>query len=145
MLNKKQETITVFAFTAFVILAVMIKSNTTNPESVHDVVAVTPQVPDEEIVYQSPDLQSNLKEEEILEEVLEPETILPLMPTRMSFGQAFATARMEWGPGVLFTWNGLTYTTSYAEELVKEETQITDSGKVNIVLNTIKPDKKVEE
>ena len=145
MLNKKQETITVFAFTAFVILAVMIKSNTTNPESVHDVVAVTPQVPDEEIVYQSPDLQSNLKEEEILEEVLEPETILPLMPTRMSFGQAFATARMEWGPGVLFTWNGLTYTTSYAEELVKEETQISDSGKVNIVLNTIKPDKKVEE
>ena len=145
MLNKKQETITVFAFTAFVILAVMIKSNTTNPESVHDVVAVTPQVPDEEIVYQSPDLQSNLKEEEILEEVLEPETILPLMPTRMSFGQAFATARMEWGPGVLFTWNGLTYTTSYAEELVKEETQISDSGKVNIVLNTIKPNKKVEE
>ena len=145
MLKKKQEIITVIAFTAFVILAVMIKSNTTNPESVHDVVAVTPQVPDEEIVYQSPDLQSNLKEEEILEEVLEPETILPLMPTRMSFGQAFATARMEWGPGVLFTWNGLTYTTSYAEELVTEEIQVSDSGKVNIVLNTIKPDKKVEE
>ena len=99
----------------------------------------------EELFYQSPDLESDLKEEEILEEVLEPDTILPLMPTRMSFGQAFATARMEWGPGALFTWNGLTYTTSYAEELVKEETQISDSGKVNIVLNTIKPDKKVEE
>jgi len=145
MLNKKQETITVFAFTAFVILAVMIKSNTTNPESVYDEVTVTHQIPEEEIVYQGPDLQSNLKEEEILEEVLEPETILPLMPTRMSFGQAFATARMEWGPGVLFTWNGLTYTTSYAEELVTEEIQVSDSGKVNIVLNTIKPDKKVEE
>ena len=145
MLKKKQEIITVIAFTAFVILAVMIKSNTINPESVDDGLTVTPQIPEEELFYQSPDLVSNLKEEEILEEVLEPDTILPLMPTRMSFGQAFATARMEWGPGVLFTWNGLTYTTSYAKELVKEETQISDSGKVNIVLNTIKPNKKVEE
>ena len=145
MLKKKQEIITVIAFTAFVILAVIIKSNTINPESVYDGLTVTPQIPEEELFYQSPDLVSDLKEEEILEEVLEPDTILPLMPTRMSFGQAFATARMEWGPGVLFTWNGLTYTTSYAEELVTEEIQVSDSGKVNIVLNTIKPDKKVEE
>ena len=68
MLKKKQEIITVIAFTAFVILAVMIKSNTINPESVDDGLTVTPQIPEEELFYQSPDLESNLKEEEILED-----------------------------------------------------------------------------
>ena len=63
MLKKKQEIITVIAFTAFVILAVMIKSNTINPESVDDGLTVTPRIPEEELFYQSPDLVSDLKEE----------------------------------------------------------------------------------
>ena len=60
----------------------------------------------------------------------------------MSFGEAFSQARLECGPGVLFTWNDKTYTTSYAEELVAEKEK---SALVNIVANAITVEKKVEE
>ena len=64
------------------------------------------------------------------------------MPGRMSFGEAFSQARLECGPGVLFTWNDKTYTTSYAEELAAEKEK---SALVNIVANAITVEKKVEE
>jgi hypothetical protein len=67
---------------------------------------------------------------------------VPLMPGRMSFGQAFSQARIECGPGAVFTWNGKTYTTSYAEELATEKEK---SALVNIVANSITLEKKVEE
>ncbi len=60
----------------------------------------------------------------------------------MSFGEAFFQARLECGPGALFTWNDKTYTTSYAEELVAEKEK---SALVNIVANAITIEKKVEE
>ena len=62
----------------------------------------------------------------------------------MSFGEAFSQARLECGPGVLFTWNDKTYTTSYAEELAAEKEK-TNSALVNIVSNTVSTEKKVEE
>ena len=60
----------------------------------------------------------------------------------MSFGEAFFQARLECGPGALFTWNDKTYTTSYAEELAAEKEK---STLVNIVGNSISVEKKVEE
>ncbi len=62
----------------------------------------------------------------------------------MSFGEAFSQARLECGPGVLFTWNDKTYTTSYVEELAAEKEK-TNSALVNIVSNTVSTEKKVEE
>ena len=62
----------------------------------------------------------------------------------MSFGEAFFQARLECGPGALFTWNDKTYTTSYAEELAAEKEK-TNSALVNIVSNTVSTEKKVEE
>ena len=62
----------------------------------------------------------------------------------MSFGEAFSQARLECGPGELFTWNSKTYTTSYVEELAAEKEK-TNSALVNIVSNTVSTKKKVEE
>jgi hypothetical protein len=81
-------------------------------------------------------------EEEVSPTHVSDNTFIPLMPGRMSFGEAFFQARLECGPGALFTWNDKTYTTSYAEELAAEKEK---STLVNIVANSISVEKKVEE
>ncbi len=62
----------------------------------------------------------------------EPEIIYE--PTPITFSKAFADARQEKGPGAIFEWNGNTYTTSYAEEIVKPGEKL-DSTRINLVHN----------
>ena len=57
-------------------------------------------------------------------------------PTPTSFTEAFAEARNTRGPGAIFEWNGQSYTTSFAEEIVKPGEKL-DSTQINIVLNQI--------
>ncbi len=57
-------------------------------------------------------------------------------PTPTSFTEAFAEARNSKGPGAIFEWNGQSYTTSIAEEIVKPGEKL-DSTHINIVLNKI--------
>ena len=57
-------------------------------------------------------------------------------PTPRSFTEAFAEARNSKGPGAIFEWNGQSYTTSFAEEIVKPGEKL-DSTQINIVLNKI--------
>ncbi|MDP7566313.1 MAG: hypothetical protein QF794_09400 [Candidatus Marinimicrobia bacterium] len=54
--------------------------------------------------------------------------------TEPSFAEAFAIARSSWGPGAIFEWNGQSYTTSFAEEIVKPGETL-DSTRINLVLN----------
>ena len=49
---------------------------------------------------------------------------------------SFAEARNSKGPGAIFEWNGQSYTTSIAEEIVKPGEKL-DSTHINIVLNKI--------
>ena len=136
MIKNKKETISILAFATIIVVAVIIKSNTLDSDPIIEKTTIIPFTEPEEIVYQGPELVSSIIEEDpVVDE--SPNTILPVMPRRMTFGEAFSIARMENGPGSLFTWNGVTYTTSYAEELVKEEKEKTDTAKVNIVLNEI--------
>ena len=57
-------------------------------------------------------------------------------PTTTSFAEAFSEARNTRGPGAIFEWNGQSYTTSFAEEIVKPGEKL-DSTQINIVLNQI--------
>ena len=111
----------------------------------NDNITSIPEISMEELVFIDP----VMPEVELVEEKIELEkvekSLIPLMPKRMTFGQAFAMARTEFGSGSLFTWNGTTYTTSYAEELTKDNILQPDSGNVNIVLNTTLKGKKGEE
>ncbi|MDP6339736.1 MAG: hypothetical protein QF842_05360 [Candidatus Marinimicrobia bacterium] len=52
----------------------------------------------------------------------------------LPFSEAFVQARINRGPGALFEWNGKSYTTSYAEEIVKPGEKL-DSTRINLVLN----------
>ncbi len=55
-------------------------------------------------------------------------------PITLSFSEAFAEARRMRGPGAIFEWNGKSYTTSLADELVNPNDSI-DSTQLNLVLN----------
>ena len=135
MIKNKKETISILAFASIALVAVIIKSITLDSEPIIEEVVMIPATKSEELVYQGPELPSPIVEEDpVLDE--SPNAILPVMPRRMTFGEAFSQARIENGPGALFTWNGTTYTTSYAEELVKEEKYKADTARVNLVLNT---------
>ena len=91
------------------------------------------------------EIQKNVTEITDIELEKDTDFLIPLMPTRMSFGEAFANARTQYGSGSLFTWNGTTYTTSYAEELARDKSLQPDSANVNIVLNATPKGKKGEE
>ncbi|MEA1882469.1 MAG: hypothetical protein U9N31_08730 [Candidatus Marinimicrobia bacterium] len=52
----------------------------------------------------------------------------------MTFAEAFAEARRINGPVALFEWNGKSYTTSFAEEIVNPGEKV-DSTEINLVLN----------
>ena len=145
MLKNKKETISAVALAAIAFTAVIIKTNTMKPNAENDNITSIPEISMEELVFIDP----VMPEVELVEEKIELEkvekSLIPLMPKRMTFGQAFAMARTEFGSGSLFTWNGTTYTTSYAEELTKDNILEPDSGNVNIVLNTTLKGKKGEE
>ncbi len=59
--------------------------------------------------------------------------------TLLSFSQAFSEARRMRGPGAIFEWNGKSFTTSFAEELIKPGNTL-DSTQINLVMN--EPQKK---
>ena len=141
MLKHKKETTIAASFFAIALVAVVIKNNTLEPELVSEETAVAPAFQWEETFYDPEDTLPPV-EEEVASTHASDNSSVPLMPGRMSFGQAFSQARLECGPGALFTWNDKTYTTSYAEELVAEKEK---SALVNIVANAITIEKKVEE
>ena len=141
MLKHKKETAIAASFFAIALVAIVIKNNALEPELVSEETAVAPAFQWEEPFY-GPEDASPPVEEEAAPTHVSDNTFIPLMPGRMSFGQAFSQARLECGPGALFTWNDKTYTTSYAEELVAEKEK---SALVNIVANAITIEKKVEE
>ena len=141
MLKHKKETVIAASFFAIALVAVVIKNNTLEPELVSEETAAAPAFQWEEPFYDPEDTSPPVEEEAAPTHAsANPST--PLMPGRMSFGQAFSQARLECGPGALFTWKDKTYTTSYAEELVAEKEK---SALVNIVANAITVEKKVEE
>ena len=141
MLKHKKETAIAASFFAIALVAIVIKNNALEPELVSEETAVTPAFQWEEPFY-GPEDTSPPVEEEVSPTHVSDNTFIPLMPGRMSFGEAFSQARLECGPGALFTWNDKTYTTSYAEELAAEKEK---STLVNIVANSISVEKKVEE
>jgi len=141
MLKHKKETAIAASFFAIALVAIVIKNNALEPELVSEEIAVAPAFQWEEPFY-GPEDASPPVEEEAAPTHVSDNTFIPLMPGRMSFGEAFFQARLECGPGALFTWNDKTYTTSYAEELVAEKEK---SALVNIVANAITVEKKVEE
>ena len=141
MLKHKKETAIAASFFAIALVAIVIKNNALEPELVSEEIAVAPAFQWEEPFY-GPEDASPPVEEEAAPTHVSDNTFIPLMPGRMSFGEAFFQARLECGPGALFTWNDKTYTTSYAEELVAEKEK---SALVNIVANAITIEKKVEE
>ncbi len=141
MLKHKKETAIAASFFAIALVAIVIKNNALEPELVSEETAVAPAFQWEEPFY-DPEDTSPPVEEEAAPTHASANPFTPLMPGRMSFGQAFSQARLECGPGALFTWNDKTYTTSYAEELVAEKEK---SALVNIVANAITIEKKVEE
>ena len=138
----KKETISALVLATIAFTAVIIKSNTMKSNIENNDITFIPEIPMEEIIV----IEPVLPEVELVEEKIELEKnediLIPLMPKRMSFGEAFSMARTELGSGSLFKWNGTTYTTSYAEELVKENILLSDSGNVNIVLNSTPKGKK---
>ena len=141
MLKHKKETIIATSFFAIALVAIVIKNNALEPELVSEETAVAPAFQWEEPFY-GPEDASPPVEEEAAPTHVSDNTFIPLMPGRMSFGEAFFQARLECGSGALFTWNDKTYTTSYAEELAAEKEK---STLVNIVANSISVEKKVEE
>jgi len=141
MLKHKKETVIAASFFAIALVAVVIKNNTLESELVSEETAVAPAFQWEEPLYDPEDTLPPV-EEEVASTHASDNPSVPLMPGRMSFGQAFSQARIECGPGAVFTWNGKTYTTSYAEELATEKEK---SALVNIVANSITLEKKVEE
>ena len=145
MLTNKKETILVLSLAAIAFTAVIIKNNTIKPDAEYDEITSIPEISTEEIVIIGPVSPKVELVEENIELEKDTDFLIPLMPTRMSFGEAFANARTEYGSGSLFTWNGTTYTTSYAEELARDKSLQPDSGNVNIVLNATLKGKKGEE
>ena len=141
MLKHKKETVIAASFFAIALVAVVIKNNTLESELVSEETAVSPAFQWEEPFYAPEDTLPPV-DEEVASTHASDNPSVPLMPGRMSFGQAFSQARIECGPGAVFTWNGKTYTTSYAEELATEKEK---SALVNIVANSITLEKKVEE
>ena len=141
MLKHKKETAIAASFFTIALVAIVIKNNALEPELVSEETAVAPAFQWEEPFY-GPEDASPPVEEEASPTHVSDNTFIPLMPGRMSFGEAFFQARLECGPGALFSWNDKTYTTSYAEELVAEKEK---SALVNIVANAITIEKKVEE
>ena len=141
MLKHKKETAIAASFFAIALVAIVIKNNALEPELVSEETAVTPAFQWEEPFY-GPEDTSPPVEEEVSPTHVSDNTFIPLMPGRMSFGEAFFQARLECGPGALFTWNDKTYTTSYAEELATEKEK---SALVNNEENSISVEKKVEE
>ena len=141
MLKHNKETIIAASFFAIALVAIVIKNNALEPELVSEETAVTPAFQWEEPFYGPEDTSPPVDEEASPTHVSD-NTFIPLMPGRMSFGEAFFQARLECGPGALFTWNDKTYTTSYAEELAAEKEKC---ALVNIVANAITVEKKVEE
>ena len=141
MLKHKKETVIAASFFAIALVAVVIKNNTLESELVSEETVVAPAFQWEEPLYDPEDTSPPVEEEAAPTHVSD-NTFIPLMPGRMSFGEAFFQARLEGGPGALFTWNDKTYTTSYAEELAAEKEK---SALVNIVANAITIEKKVEE
>ena len=145
MLTNKKETILALSLVAIAFTAVIIKTNTIKPDAEYDEITSIPEISTEEIVIIGPASPKVELVEENIELEKDTDFLIPLMPTRMSFGEAFASARTEYGSGSLFTWNGTTYTTSYAEELARDKSLQPDSGNVNIVLNATPKGKKGEE
>ena len=141
MLKHKKETVIAASFFAIALVAIVIKNNTLESELVSEETVVAPAFQWEEPLYDPEDTLPPV-EEEVASTHASDNPSVPLMPGRMSFGQAFSQARIECGPGAVFTWNGKTYTTSYAEELATEKEK---SALVNIVANSITVEKKVEE
>ena len=141
MLKHKKETAIAASFFAIALVAIVIKNNALEPELVSEETAVAPAFQWEEPFY-GPEDASPPVEEEASPTHVSDNTFIPLMPGRMSFGEAFFQARRECGSGAQFTWNDKTYTTSYAEELAAEKEK---SALVNIVANAITVEKKVEE
>ena len=141
MLKHKKETVIAASFFAIALVAVVIKNNTLESELVSEETVVAPAFQWEEPLYDPEDTLPPV-EEEVASTHASDNPSVPLMPGRMSFGQAFSQARIECGPGAVFTWNGKTYTTSYAEELATEKEK---SALVKIVANSITLEKKVEE
>ena len=141
MLKHKKETVIAASFFAIALVAIVIKNNTLESELVSEETVVAPAFQWEEPLYDPEDTLPPV-EEEVASTHASDNPSVPLMPGRMSFGQAFSQARIECGPGAVFTWNGKTYTTSYAEELATEKEK---SALVNIVANSITLEKKVEE
>ncbi len=141
MRNNKKDTISIVAFVAIALVAIIIKSNTLGKESTFEGTAMVPIKESEKSIDE--DLFSNLpitEKDPIVDEA--ENTLLPIMPNRMTFGEAFSKAREENGPGSLFKWNDKTFTASYAEELVDEKNNSDDSVKVNMALNEITVDEK---
>ena len=145
MLTNKKETILALSLVAIAFTAVIIKTNTIKPDAEYDKITSTPEISTEEIVIIGPASPKVELVEENIELEKDTDFLIPLMPTRMSFGEAFANARTQYGSGSLFTWNGTTYTTSYAEELARDKSLQPDSANVNIVLNATPKGKKGEE
>ena len=141
MLKHKKETTIAASFFAIALVAIVIKNNALEPELVSEETAVAPAFQWEEPFY-GPEDTSPPVEEEAAPTHVSDNTFIPLMPGRMSFGEAFFQARLECGSGALFNLNDKTYTTSYAEELATEKEK---SALVNIVANSISVEKKVEE
>jgi len=141
MLKHKKETAIAASFFTIALVAIVIKNNALEPELVSEETAVAPAFQWEEPFYGPEDTSPPVEEEDAPTHVSD-NIFIPLMPGRMSFGEAFFQARLECGSGALFTWNDKTYTTSYAEELATEKEK---SALVNIVANSISVEKKVEE
>ena len=141
MRNNKKDIISITAFVAIALVAIIIKSNTLGNESTIEGTAMVPFKESENSIGE--DLFSNLpitEKEPIIDEA--ENTLLTIMPNRMTFGEAFSKAREENGPGSLFKWNDKTFTASYADELVDEKKKSDDSTKVNMALNKITVNEK---
>ena len=82
-------------------------------------------------------------EQVVNEEVVQADTV-PLNEDGQSFGEAFADARQELGPGGVFEWNGHMYNTFYVEELndmtpeqLSEWSSLPDDEKIDYYNNVV--------
>lgn len=98
-------------------------SELTDPFQYSDEVELTLDMPTDEVA----------SKEEITS-LVKPVEINVESPTLPSFSEAFAEARRMRGPGAIFEWNGKSYTTSLAEELVNPNETL-DSTQIHLVMN----------
>ena len=96
MLKHKKETVIAASFFAIALVAVVIKNNTLESELVSEETAVAPAFQWEEPLYDPEDTLPPV-EEEVASTHASDNPSVPLMPGRMSFGQAFSQARIEYG------------------------------------------------